>query len=139
MNTTLQTHSVSFSHQGGSELPLIIIFGFVLSMIFIIRIFRYWREKMWHETARVALEKGQPLPEHFPVHRGCWGRGLEFRRGFILFAACLGMYISLPERARVFAVIPGFIGVAFVILGLLSYLLPNRASVPRDRDPSGKA
>jgi hypothetical protein len=56
---------------GGQELILLTTIILVLSVPIIgfvlIFNFRHQKEKLWHETARLALEKGQPVPPRGPA------------------------------------------------------------------------
>jgi hypothetical protein len=83
------------------------------------------RTEQWHQTARLALEKGQPLPT--PPAADAESRnpprqaGDDVRSGLILIAVGIGLYVFLahfisPGLGAVGA-IPGFIGVAFLLYG----------------------
>jgi hypothetical protein len=119
---------------------LFIIFGFVLCLALIRRYFRYRHDKMWHETTRLALEKGQPLPRNWSNY--CWrGRGSaawDLRRGLVLIAVGAALYYALPADSRLWAALPGFIGIAYLIFGLFSYFRSDSSSDPRNRDASDK-
>jgi hypothetical protein len=85
-----------------------------------------------HETIRLALEKGQPIPEailnedehgrrHYP--RGPRRERDDRRSGLILIAVAGGVFLFFravgAEGPAWLAAIPGFIGVALVINSLL--------------------
>ncbi len=81
------------------------------------------RQELWHETARVALEKGQPLPplprdmqqERHPEENN------DLRAGLVLIATGAGLYLffaAFIPPLRFVATIPGFIGVALLLYGL---------------------
>ncbi len=97
------------------------------------------RQELWHETARLALEKGQPLPEpprqKPPEKRS--DQGNDFRAGLILIATGGGLYyffISLfGGWMRFVGAIPGFIGVALVLYASLNALF-SRKDKPADDD-----
>lgn len=88
------------------------------------------RQQMWHETARIALEKGQPLPpmpddeelESKPAERGG-----DIRVGLILIAVGAGLYVFLGQLVSrnlgYVGAIPGFIGIALLLFGLLNLFL----------------
>jgi hypothetical protein len=111
---------------------LSIIFGFVICINIVKQIGRTRRDRLWHETARLAIEKGQPLPP--PPSRGpfdgrrLWDRGLQ--GALILIAVGVGLYIALPASVRIWGVLPGFIGIAM----LIHFFLAGRDA---GRDPSG--
>ena len=126
---------------------LYVIFGFVLCLILIMAFFRHQREKMWHETARLALEKGQPVPSRWGgavgpgfagrrgfAHFGYWGPWWEIRRGLVLLAVSAGLYYTLSERNHGWIAIPACIGTVYLVLGLISLIrgVPNEKDDPRD-------
>ena len=99
------------------------------------------RQAMWHETARVALEKGQPLPrmpdeddEEKPAKNEAGG---DIRAGLILIAVGAGLYVFLGSmggsRIGYVGAIPGFIGVALLLFGLLSLVFKRKNPPPPDR------
>lgn len=105
--------------------------------------FEHRRRALWHETARVALEKGQPLPPSELDHAsrqpaGDDGSSNDFRGGLVLIGVGLGLYLCLAELApavRFVSTIPGFIGVALVLHGLLHAMFSRKKSGPDDRPP----
>jgi hypothetical protein len=106
-----------------SNLPqLIVIFGFVLLVVLMKSIARNRRARMWHETARVALEKGQPLPS--PLLAGaCQPR--DPRRillgGLILMGIGAALYLApIHQGGPWVGAIPGFIGLAMVVFCLIT-------------------
>lgn len=128
---------------------LIVIFAFVLCVIIIKQISRYQRARLWHETARLALEKGQPLPTEVTgklangeFQRRCatrFGRQDHWcylRRGLIQLAVGAALYFAMDE-GRMWALIPGLIGVANLILWAIFSLRPKQPEDPRD--PSNPA
>lgn len=97
------------------------------------------RRVLWHETARIALEKGQPIPVPPPDSCGNWsdasayprsGSPAEFSHqrarhrsrgllisGMVNIAVGLGMYVAFSQfagKAAYAGAIPAFIGVAFI-------------------------
>lgn len=99
------------------------------------------RREMWHQTARLALEKGQPLPpqaDEAPAAQGPRShRSNDFRSGLILIAVGGGLYLFLnsvgAEGARFVGAIPGFIGVALLLYGLFEAVFKRKHSGPDDR------
>jgi len=97
------------------------------------------RQAMWHETARIALEKGQPLPPLPDDMRGVATEDRprnDFRAGLILFGVGAGIYLFFTSfglhNLRFAGAIPGFIGVALLLYATLNTLLAKR---PDDRSP----
>lgn len=101
--------------------------------------FQNRKREMWHQTARIALEKGQPLPAfpeakvaevmqavnaaHPPQPR--W-RGLMIG-GLINLGVGVGMFVALSQipNARFnvgyFGAIPGFIGLGLLVGAIVDY------------------
>lgn len=122
-----------------------IIGSFVMGPVIIFIVFQsiQRRHQLWHETARVALEKGQPLPpmpadvapppptETKPTN--------DIRTGLILIATGGGLFLflnTLVGRGLGFVgAIPGFIGVALLLFGILNAILTTR----RNRTPSDRS
>ena len=129
-----------------NEEGLYVIFGFVLCLILIMSFFRYQRTKMWHETARIAIEKGQPVPSPWEMMRmggrmrrwGSWNYfspWWEIRRGLILLAVTAGLYFSMGERTHGWIAIPACIGGVFLLLGLIGLLRGDPKGPDDHRDP----
>jgi hypothetical protein len=116
------------------------VFGFVAVVVGIVAYARHRNGRLRHETIRLAIEKGQPLPPDLldPVRRTDPGLR-DLRRGLLLLALGLGLSlclaISLPPDAPVglWAVgfIPGFMGLAF----LGSYAVARRQLRDPRSDP----
>ncbi len=94
------------------------VFGFSALIVGIVFYAVHRDNRLRHETIRMALEKGQPLPpelldpvkQHDPIMR-------DLRRGLLLIGLGLGLglffaVIGEPEWAIGF--IPGFMGVAYL-------------------------
>jgi hypothetical protein len=111
--------------------------------------YHHRRQQLWHETARIALEKGQPMPpqprdddeaEHTPppgVAYGDWiaaKRATERRHdtkgGLVLIAVGAGLYLMMGSGSvgRFIGAIPGLIGVALLLYSFLNK--PSAGSRP---------
>lgn len=133
---------------GSPEFVLLIV---GLSMIFpaiivAIALFFKGRERqMWHETARLALEKGQPLPPLPPKRQDGLSRIREHRQkndiraGLILIAVGSGLYCFFATAGghgvAAVGAIPGFIGVALLFFGVCNALFAKKPSAPEERPP----
>jgi hypothetical protein len=99
------------------------------------------RQAMWHETARVALEKGLPMPkspdEVDTEQEEKQSTGGDIRAGLILIAVGGGLYLFLNSiggaKIGYVGAIPGFIGVALLLFGLLSLTFKRKDPPPADR------
>ncbi|HZP59699.1 MAG TPA: DUF6249 domain-containing protein [Opitutaceae bacterium] len=114
---------------------LLVIFGFIICLALIRRYFWYRQEKMWHETTRLALEKGQPLPANWSKQGWCggrWGSSWEIRRGLILIAVGVALFFALPTDSRLWGALPAFIGVAHLLFGLFAALRSGPSDSNRD-------
>jgi hypothetical protein len=119
--------------------------GMLISIVVIVGglIIAHHRQKLWHETARLALEKGQALPAQLdeapqsqPRQRTV-GPGRDLRAGLILIAVGAGLYLFLGtlvgQALGLVGAIPGFIGVALLLYALLSTLFNSKDTPPADR------
>jgi hypothetical protein len=92
--------------------------------------FNHRRQALWHELARLAIEKGQPLPPQPQKEEKSLAEKRrdetrdDFRTGLILVAAGVGLWLFLGTFIRrelgYVGAVPGFVGVALLIHGLLS-------------------
>ena len=114
-------------------LPLLIvgiIFTAGVAIVFIALYFYNQRRRQWHETVRIALEKGQPIPT--ALMQGAGTRVEErvgtprndIRAGLILIAVGCGLYFGfttgeLRGVPLIAAYVPGFIGVALLVNGII--------------------
>jgi hypothetical protein len=117
---------------GISLTAIIIVFGLK---------FAQRRQELWHETARVALEKGQPLPplpgemqqDNHPEQNS------DFRTGLILIAVGAGLYLFFLSLfggwMKYIGTIPGFIGVALLLYATANALAGRKDKSPSDRPP----
>ncbi len=110
--------------------------------------FHHRRRELWHETARIALEKGQPLPPLDPDHEEHdhprskhRDDNHDVRGGMVLIAVGAGLFLmlgSLGSNLRFIGAIPGFIGVALLLYALLAALF-RRKQPDSDRDPTPRS
>lgn len=108
--------------------------------------FHHQRQRLWHETARIALEKGRPLPNLGDAkdHRRDKSRDgsnrHDLRAGLILIGVGAGIYLFFESVGgahgpRFIGAIPGFIGVALLLHALLNAVLPKK-NPPSDERPA---
>jgi peptidoglycan/LPS O-acetylase OafA/YrhL len=153
---------------GAPELALLIpIAGMVLAGVIIVAglVFKYHQRRLWHETARAALEKGQPPPPYpgaqadditkswhefamsqMAAHHHCrrprWRRDL--RGGLVLLAIGLAVYFARPPDWtpgwNLAVYIPGFMGGALLLNALFNAVFSPKETEtdtrPPHRDPS---
>ena len=153
---------------GPPEIALLIpIAAMTLAGVIVVAglIFKYHQRRLWHETARAAIEKGQPLPPYpgaqkdetekswhefalslMAAHHHCrrprWRRDL--RGGLVLLAIGLAVYFARPPDWtpgwNLAIYIPGFIGAALLLSALFSALFSSKETEadtrPPQRDPS---
>lgn len=110
--------------------------------------FKHQQRRAWADLARLALEKGQPVP--VPADRD-WddaeGRtrkdkpvrqGSDVRRGLIMLAIGAGMFATIRQSDHAdsgwytFAYVPAFIGVALLLNALLESVIARRARPAND-------
>jgi hypothetical protein len=102
-------------------LQLIVIFSFVIIVVLMKSIARNRRTKMWHETARVALEKGQLLPP--ATYLNCSSKDPKriLLGGLILIGIGAALYLApIQQGGPWVGAIPGFIGLAMVVFCLIT-------------------
>ena len=102
--------------------------------------YNHRREAMWHELARLAVEKGQPIPEPPPGVHG-WRANTQptvpYARsrgylvgGLINLAVGAGLFIALSQISKptaYFAAIPFFIGIALLLAALIEMLFSRKS------------
>ena len=129
----------------GMMIPILIlalVFGLIATSLY----FKSKERERWHETVRLALEKGHPIPNmaealSAPVAEALCARLAPESRhkqrmglvtgGLVNIAVGIGLYFGLSEMpevrfARFFALIPGLIGVARLISALIDSLISAR-------------
>jgi hypothetical protein len=94
--------------------------------------YKHTRAQLWHETARLALEKGQPLPvppdESARARVEIRGERNDVRTGLILIGVGVGIAMFFngvhAHEAMGIGAIPLCIGVALLLFGLFSRRKP---------------
>jgi hypothetical protein len=122
------------------EWTLLIIFVFVAAIVGMKTFFRMQREKLWHETARAAIDKGQPLPPAAANWSGYgrWGRcggAWVWGRGLIWIAFGVGLYLVDKGGIGKWAPLPFCIGVAMLVVGLIQSFCSSKDD--NSGNPSG--
>jgi hypothetical protein len=105
--------------------------------------FSHRRRELWHQTTRLALEKGQPLPampdesERRPDPKEETSN--DFRGGLVLIGVGFGLFLFLQQVAGrsvgYVGAIPGFIGVALLISGVVRASMARKNSSTSGRPP----
>ncbi len=117
----------------GHEIGLIFgLGGMAIGLIFGIAAmyFHHQRRVLWHETARIALEKGQPLPPGLSASNSSdhsqSSPGNDIRGGLISIAVGAGLYLFFEGFGmgplRFVGAIPAFVGLAMLLFGILAAL-----------------
>jgi hypothetical protein len=119
--------------------------------------FKHRQRQEWHELARIALEKGQPLPP-YPGRRGeeavasviesgqAYHQAHRTERrhsltgGLVLLAVGAAVFLGLPPTQGnrgflIFAYVPAFIGVALLISATLDALLSRKRDAADSQPP----
>ncbi|HEX2861294.1 MAG TPA: DUF6249 domain-containing protein [Lacunisphaera sp.] len=112
---------------GGILLTIVIIIGGL--------IIAHHRQKFWHETARLALEKGHPLPAPLDASTADkdqpYNPASDIRTGLIMIATGAGLYLFFLSLfngwMKFVGAIPGFIGVALLLYGSLHALFGRKS------------
>ncbi len=127
---SLAQHLAAVNLEPWSIAILIPVAGMIFAGVIIVSTMYYnnRRRELWHETARLALEKGQPLPalpsDDAPPRRRHEERGNDIRDGLICIGVGLGLYLFLGglvgQSLGYVGAIPGFIGVALLLHGLFT-------------------
>lgn len=102
--------------------------------------FHHQRKRLWHETARIALEKGQPVPAPESDDRDDKCHRIrnrtanhDLRGGLVLIAVGAGLYLMFRDAGnfRFVGAIPGFIGVALLLYALFTAIFGSKNEPPR--------
>jgi hypothetical protein len=148
--------AVLFSGQEYFISVVAIILSLSIPIVAIITTFyaKHRREQMWHETARIALEKGQPIPSrplsdeelrHQPPpaeanlanwdrHQRARRRRKDARNGLVLIA--IGAALAGGHfEAKFISYVPLFIGFALLLNALLDALFSNKSDDSGPRPP----
>lgn len=104
----------------GTTLVALAPFVMIISMVAIVAYFRHQRRRLWHETMRLALEKGQPLPANLveTPRREREGQS-NVRPGLVLIGIGLAFFLALGGHARYFSTVPAFIGIALLLTAFI--------------------
>jgi hypothetical protein len=113
----------------------IFFFGMIAAIVIVPRYFKSLERQKVAETLRVAIEKGQPLPPEIvdaiakdaklpPSPARDLRTGIVWL-GVALGLAAFGLALGFEEPEATFpmvaiAAFPGFIGLAFIVLGLIN-------------------
>lgn len=133
------------------EIVAIIIIVTTLVFVSVITVtalvLRLQQRRLWHETARLAIEKGQPVPIPSSVLRRNEAdaaqsprRRSDVRRGLALLAVGLGVYVTLlraPNATVLYlaAYVPAFVGVALLLNALLEAWMSRKTKDAGDTPP----
>lgn len=121
--------------------------GFTLLFISVSLYFQNKERQRRHETARIAMEKGQPVPSFAEVGVFADPRLARQRSwiglliaGLINVALGIGLYFMLSSIPGAYVVrscsaIPGLIGVALLVSALIVALVSRTKSDTGDRSP----
>jgi hypothetical protein len=103
--------------------PLVSIpatFGTILAIVFGALTYRYRREKQRLDTVKYLVDKGNNVPVELLVPPTPVKKLADLRRGLILLLGGTGVSVSLliahDTDAMAFGLIPGLIGVAYLIV-----------------------
>lgn len=118
----------------GMMIP-IALFAMITAIVIVPRYFKSVERQKVADTLRAAIEKGQPLPPEIvdAIARDTKlppSPGRDLRTGIIWLGvaaglACFGIALGFEEPDATFPMIafaafPGFIGIAFIVLGVLN-------------------
>jgi hypothetical protein len=114
---------------------VLVSFGFPVLIVAIVLYYKLQRDRIVHDTIAKLAEKGLPIPPELLArpHRPTGNRDL--RSGLILIGLGIGLVIFFTEvapAARAIGLIPGLIGVAF----LISWAIERK--LRRERDPNDR-
>jgi formate-dependent nitrite reductase membrane component NrfD len=114
-------------------------------IVFVALYFAHERRRLWHETARIALEKGQPVPPNPDTNNTHVARekspASDVRGGLVLIAVAVGLYLGLsgirsgPGPHLIGAYICGGIGIALLLNALITVVFARKSSDVSTRPP----
>ncbi len=114
-----------------------VIGGLIISLVVPVAAiyFHHRKQQLWHETARLALEKDKPLPALPEGDKLSPQPGNDIRSGLILIAVGAGLIIFFYYSwLRYLGAIPGCIGLALFLYGMFR-ALSGPKNPPADRPP----
>ncbi len=113
------------------------LFAAIAAIVFFSLNYKNQRDRMWHETARIALEKGQPIPPRSdePAHRDPRLKALGL---FIAGTTQLGVgtamhFFGRPHLPAFIGPMIGFSGVALLLSGMLALFLTRKNDDPASK------
>lgn len=109
-------------------------FLFIATIVIAAFFFQYRKMKCWHETTRLALEKGvtpPPMPEELASSKKEYKP--DVGHGLVVLAVGLALYFGLPQISPsiplIGAYITGFVGIAIILSALFNHFTgKNRES-----------
>lgn len=130
--TLLDTFLADFSDGIIHLIPIVVpsmVFLFIAAIVIAGMFFQHQKQKLWHETMRVALEKGQPLPPMPDDSQQAKAdkKQADLTPGLILISIGIALFIGLPQISSgiplIGAYATGFLGVALLISAILKRTL----------------
>lgn len=137
MNLDLPDNAFAFLNLEPWSIAIIIpLLGLIFAGVVVVTTmyFKNRQREMWHQTARLALEKGQPLPalpaDDTPARQRRDEGDNDLRDGLICIGVGIGLYIFLGSflgrGLGYVGAIPGFIGVAMLLHALIAALAKRK-------------
>lgn len=118
--------ALTADHFVSAAMPIGIL-GFVISVVLLGMHFKHQRRKMWHDTVRLALEKGQPIPA-LPDDTHADRPRNDARVAAVLIAIGLAVCATLERDKWILGALPGFVGVALLVNALLERRRSERST-----------
>ena len=136
------SHFGSLLSLGGAEIGILfavvgMLFGGIMGIAGMY--FHHQRQRLWHETTRIALEKGQPVPVYREDHESPQRQAAELRQhdlrgGLVLIAVGFGLYLFFRavsnENVAALGYIPGLIGVALIVHWVIAQAFAKKTDLP---------
>lgn len=126
--TLLNTFLADFSEGIIHLIPIVVpsvVFLFITAIVVAGMYFQHQKQRLWHETMRVALEKGQPLPPMPDDSQQARAdkKQADLTPGLVLIAIGVALFIGLPQISSgiplIGAYATGFLGIALLISAIL--------------------